>query len=195
MAFKTSYLWALPGDGFLRNQGLKMRLSDPFPQFRTVLAIPFLAAMLAFPASAETTPNGPPAATQSGACDPCRPARMARRHHPLRIPTPRRPVPTGRRPRPVGACDPADRPEWRAGSHPRRIPTPRRPVPTGRRQPPPRALQLPRLALKPRRSPPRPPGSQMEHLTSRIRLRARRALHLRSRNPVLSSISTNRRKR
>ena len=60
----------LPGDGFLRNQGLKMRLSDPFPQFRTVLAIPFLAAMLAFPASAETTPNGPPAATQSAPATP-----------------------------------------------------------------------------------------------------------------------------
>lgn len=47
-----------------------MRLSDFFPQFRTALAIPFFAAMLAFPASAETTPNGPPAATQSGPATP-----------------------------------------------------------------------------------------------------------------------------
>ena len=37
-----------------------MRLSASFPQFLSLLAVPFLAAMLVFPAGAETRPNGTP---------------------------------------------------------------------------------------------------------------------------------------
>ena len=46
-----------------------MRLSASFPQFRTLLAVPFLAAMLAFPASAETTPNGSASQAESTPAD------------------------------------------------------------------------------------------------------------------------------
>jgi len=44
-----------------------MRLFAYSPAFRSLLAVPFLAAMLAFPASAETSPNGasPPAGTNA----------------------------------------------------------------------------------------------------------------------------------
>ncbi len=41
----------------------QMRFSASLPQFRSLLAVPFLAMALAFPASAETNPNGPAAAT------------------------------------------------------------------------------------------------------------------------------------
>ena len=185
----------LPGDGFLRNQGLKMRLSDSFPQFRTVLAIPFLAAMLAFPASAETTPNGPPAATQSGPASPETGPNGAPAASPSN-PDTSATSPNGAPPAiQSSACDPC-RPAQMARPQPlRRIPILQRPVLTGHRQPPLRALQPLRLARKPRRSPPHLPRSQMAHPRSLIRLRARRALHLRSPNPVSSSISTNRRKR
>jgi len=44
-----------------------MSLLASFPQFRSLLAVPFLAAMLVFPASAETTPNGTPAQVESKA--------------------------------------------------------------------------------------------------------------------------------
>jgi lipoprotein-anchoring transpeptidase ErfK/SrfK len=47
----------LPGDGFCATRVLNMRLSMSSPTFRSLLAVPFLAAMLAFPASAETNPN------------------------------------------------------------------------------------------------------------------------------------------
>jgi lipoprotein-anchoring transpeptidase ErfK/SrfK len=46
-----------------------MRLFASFPQFRTLLAVPFLAAMLAFPASAETTPNGSTSQAESTPAD------------------------------------------------------------------------------------------------------------------------------
>ena len=46
------------GRWFLRNQGLNsMRLFVSSSSFHTFLAVPFLAAMLAFPVSAETNPN------------------------------------------------------------------------------------------------------------------------------------------
>src|SRR5680860_525081 len=44
-----------------------MSLLASFPQFRSLLAVPFLAAMLVFPASAETTPNGTPAQAEAKA--------------------------------------------------------------------------------------------------------------------------------
>jgi len=42
-----------------------MRLLASFPQFRSLLAIPFLAVMLVFPASAEPSPNGTPPQAES----------------------------------------------------------------------------------------------------------------------------------
>ena len=44
-----------------------MRLSAFFPKFLSLLAVPVLAAMLVFPANAETPPEEAPAATQPGA--------------------------------------------------------------------------------------------------------------------------------
>ena len=46
-----------------------MRLITSFPQFRSLLAVPFLAAMLAFPASAEPSPNGTPPQAESTPAD------------------------------------------------------------------------------------------------------------------------------
>jgi len=40
------------------------------PHFRTLLAVPFLAVMLAFPANAETNPNGAPPEAQSNSASP-----------------------------------------------------------------------------------------------------------------------------
>ena len=40
------------------------------PHFRTFLAVPFLAAILAFPANAETNPNGAPPEAQSNSASP-----------------------------------------------------------------------------------------------------------------------------
>lgn len=55
------------GRWFLRNQGQIMSLLATSQHFRSLLAVPFLAAMLAFPASAETSPDGasPPAGTNA----------------------------------------------------------------------------------------------------------------------------------
>ena len=47
-----------------------MGFSASLPQFRSLLAVPFLAMALAFPANAETSPNGPAAATTPGATAP-----------------------------------------------------------------------------------------------------------------------------
>ncbi len=59
-------IYEVAGRWFLRNQGRKsMRLFISYPAFRTLLAVPFLAAMLAFPASAETNPNTPTPEVQS----------------------------------------------------------------------------------------------------------------------------------
>ena len=54
----------LPGVGFCATKVLKMPLAVS-PQFGTLLAVPFLAVMLAFPANAETNPNGAPSEAQS----------------------------------------------------------------------------------------------------------------------------------
>ena len=51
-----------------------MRLSALSPSFRSLLAVPFLAVMLAFPASAETSPNAPaPQAESEPATPPASP--------------------------------------------------------------------------------------------------------------------------
>jgi lipoprotein-anchoring transpeptidase ErfK/SrfK len=42
-----------------------MRLLASFPQFRSLLTVPFLAVMLAFPANAEPSPNGTPPQAES----------------------------------------------------------------------------------------------------------------------------------
>ena len=69
--------------------------------------------MLAFPASAETTPNGPPAATQSG------PATPETGPNGAPAASPSNPDTSATSPeRGAGACDPADRPKWRARSLP-----------------------------------------------------------------------------
>ena len=47
-----------------------MGFSASLPQFRILLAVPFLAMALAFPANAETSPNGSAAATTPGATAP-----------------------------------------------------------------------------------------------------------------------------
>ena len=46
-----------------------MRLFISSPTFRTFLAVPFLTAMLAFPASAETNPNAVDASGRGHAID------------------------------------------------------------------------------------------------------------------------------
>src|SRR4029078_5229707 len=55
----------LPGVGFCATKVLKMPLLAVSPQFRTLLAVPFFAVMLAFPANGETNPNGAPSEAQS----------------------------------------------------------------------------------------------------------------------------------
>ena len=60
----------LPGVGFCATKVLKMPLLTVSPHFRTLLAVPFLAVMLAFPANAETNPNGAPSEAQSNSAKP-----------------------------------------------------------------------------------------------------------------------------
>jgi lipoprotein-anchoring transpeptidase ErfK/SrfK len=57
------------GRWFLRNQGQNMSLSASSQHFRSLLAVPFLAAMLAFPANAETSPNGASAQAESNSAN------------------------------------------------------------------------------------------------------------------------------
>jgi len=57
----------LPGVGFCATRVLNMRLLMSSPTFRSLLAVPFLAAMLAFPASAETNPEAAAPKAEAGA--------------------------------------------------------------------------------------------------------------------------------
>jgi lipoprotein-anchoring transpeptidase ErfK/SrfK len=59
----------LPGVGFCATKVLMMPLLALSPQFRTLLAAPFLAAMLALPVNAETNPNGASSEAQSKPAD------------------------------------------------------------------------------------------------------------------------------
>ena len=56
----------LPGVGFCATRVLNMRLLMSSPTFRSLLAVPFLAAMLAFPASAETNPEAAAPKAEAG---------------------------------------------------------------------------------------------------------------------------------
>src|SRR5262245_9485062 len=70
LAFKIRYLRGRRAIGFCATRVEQMRFSASLPQFRGLLAMPFLAMVLAFPASAETGPNGPAAAAPPGATAP-----------------------------------------------------------------------------------------------------------------------------
>src|SRR5262245_19733418 len=70
LAFKRPYLRGRRAIGFCATRVEQMRFSASLPQFRGLLAMPFLALALAFPASAETGPNGPAAAAPPGATAP-----------------------------------------------------------------------------------------------------------------------------
>jgi lipoprotein-anchoring transpeptidase ErfK/SrfK len=59
------YLWGCRAIGFCATKVSYMRFSASFPKFLSLLAVPIFAAMLVFPANAET--DGAPAATQQRA--------------------------------------------------------------------------------------------------------------------------------
>src|SRR5262245_65324145 len=70
LAFKIHYLKGRRAIGFCATRVEQMRFSASLPQFRGLLAMPFLAMVLAFPASAETGPNGPAVAAPPGSTAP-----------------------------------------------------------------------------------------------------------------------------
>src|SRR5262245_952617 len=88
LAFKRPYLRGRRAIGFCATRVEQMRCLASLLQFRSLLSVPFLAMALAFPASAETSPNGPAAATPGATAPVTAPEEQAKPSSPGASTTP-----------------------------------------------------------------------------------------------------------